>query len=121
MDEHSRLNACQPYLSRAEAALAAVIMLFILPLGRRWHDFRQEIGTENLDAAYHSLLTVTALTHVPLAESRLLPLVTLANPRDKRIRWGATVPNKDGDYYIYTSFPPLASSFRHCRPRRSFC
>ncbi|WP_157697707.1 hypothetical protein [Caballeronia calidae] len=42
---------------------------------------------------------------MPLAESRLLPLVTLANPRDKHTAWGATVPNKYGDY-IYASFPP---------------
>lgn len=39
----------------------------------------------------------------PVRNHYLLPTVTLGQPEDKFISWGATVPTQTGDY-VYTSF-----------------
>jgi len=49
------------------------------------------------------LLTVTALNENHRESHWYLPTISLRN--GKFISWGATVPNKNGDY-IYTSFTP---------------
>jgi len=84
--------------------VAAVLALFVASILIRLNDFRSDIGTENLDAAYHSLLTVKAIAARPISESGLLPIVTLSNPLDRWISWGATLPTAKGDF-VYTSFP----------------
>lgn len=60
----------------------------------------------NSDATYHTLLTVKALIDNPIKIHHFLPIVTLSRPQDKYISWGATLPDKYGNYY-YTSFMPL--------------
>ncbi len=71
--------------------------------------FRQSIHSENsiyqnYDATYHALLTVKALDETPISQHHFLPIVSLGDDADKHIRWGATIPDKYGNYY-YTSFP----------------
>jgi hypothetical protein len=84
----------------------AITLIFAAAVFVRLADFRTVTGTPNLEATYHVLLTIKSLEDVPISESHLLPLVTLGNPMDKFIPWGATIPTKDGDF-VYTSFPPL--------------
>lgn len=59
----------------------------------------------NSDATYHTLLTIKALNNNPIKTSKFLPIITLS-PEDRNIPWGATVPDKNGNYY-YTSFMPI--------------
>lgn len=62
-------------------------------------------GARNLEATYHALLTATALREQPLWQTLGLPIVTLGGPENAGYAWGATVPDRFGQY-IYTSFPP---------------
>lgn len=85
---------------------AIIVALWVVAACVRLPDFRTTTGAENLEASYHVLLTVDALRAQPFSETKLLPIVTLGNPLDKNIPWGATVPDTRGNYF-YTSFPPL--------------
>ena len=67
-----------------------------------WHD---GTGAENLEASYHVVLTMEALDRSPAREHLFLPIVSLGQPQDKHIAWGATVATPAGDQ-IYTSFFP---------------
>ncbi|WP_431276293.1 hypothetical protein ACQ858_08570 [Variovorax ureilyticus] len=89
------------------SGFVAVLLVFIAALVVRSDDFRGERGAENLEASYHTLLTITALHEVPVARSHLLPIVNFGGPKDINIPWGATVRTPNGDF-VYTSFPPLA-------------
>lgn len=60
----------------------------------------------NSDATYHMLLTLKAYDETPLKQHKFLPIVSLGNKDDKNIPWGATIPDKNGNFY-YTSFMPL--------------
>jgi len=60
----------------------------------------------NADATYHVLLTMKAYDETPISVHKFLPIVSLGQPEDKFIPWGATVPDKFGNYY-YTSFSPI--------------
>ena len=64
-----------------------------------------EINYLNSDATWHTLLTVRAYSETPISVHKFLPIVSLGNPEDKNIPWGACVPDKFGNYY-YTSFSP---------------
>jgi hypothetical protein len=59
----------------------------------------------NADATYHVLLTMEAYEETPVSIHKFLPIVSLGNPDDKGIKWGATIPDRYGNYY-YTSFSP---------------
>lgn len=61
----------------------------------------------NSDATYHTLLTIKSLNDNPVKIHHFLPIITLSNNEDKHITWGATIPDKYGNYY-YTSFMPLS-------------
>lgn len=60
----------------------------------------------NSDATYHVLLTFNAYDQTPVSQHKFLPIVSLGEKEDKCIPWGATIPDKEGNYY-YTSFAPL--------------
>jgi hypothetical protein len=64
------------------------------------------VGAENLEATYHVVWTLKALSNSSVSEHFLLPTVTLEPRPGNDISWGATVPTPKGSY-IYTSFPPL--------------
>lgn len=59
----------------------------------------------NSDATWHTLYTVQAYSETPIREHLFLPIVSLGDASDKHISWGATIPDKNGNYY-YTSFSP---------------
>ncbi|MEI0525477.1 hypothetical protein R4K54_06070 [Brachyspira murdochii] len=62
---------------------------------------KEDKNYTNLDATYHTLLTVKAYNEIPIREHKFLPIVTLDGY--KNVRWGATIPDKNGNFY-YTSF-----------------
>nr|WP_217345079.1 hypothetical protein [Noviherbaspirillum sp. L7-7A]MBV0879298.1 hypothetical protein [Noviherbaspirillum sp. L7-7A] len=83
-----------------------ILTAFALSVFIRLPDFKHTTGLQNLEATYHALLTVHALSTQPLSDSKLLPIVTQANKYDKFIPWGAALPMSNGNF-VYTSFPPL--------------
>lgn len=87
------------------AALGLLCALLALSFALRSSLFERTVGAPNLEASYHVLLTVTALSESPARSHWLLPTVTLGAAGDKGIPWGATIPTRTGDY-VYTSFPP---------------
>ena len=64
-----------------------------------------EINYLDSDATWHTLLTMQAYDETPIREHKFLPIVSLGGLDNKGISWGATIPDKDGNYY-YTSFSP---------------
>ncbi|MCE9605548.1 MAG: hypothetical protein K8U03_11705 [Planctomycetia bacterium] len=80
-------------------------LMIFASLKVRERDFRKVVGTPNLEATYHALLTITALEENPAENHLFLPSVSLGNDLDKHISWGLTAPTKTGDY-IYTSYTP---------------
>lgn len=86
-------------------AVLLLVALNIFSYSSRKHDFKYTIGAQNLEATYHTLLTVKALEESPASNHWFLPTVSLGGERDKHIPWGATIPTKTGDY-VYTSFTP---------------
>ena len=66
----------------------------------------QNINFTNADATYHTLLTMQAYDETDASIHHYLPIVTLGKNSDKHIPWGATIPDKYGNYY-YTSFSPF--------------
>jgi hypothetical protein len=90
----------------AGVAILSLMLAYFVSLFFRWPAFTNEIAPENLEASYHVLWTIKAITSSPVASHGLLPTVTLAPFAGNDISWGATVPT-DGGSYIYTSFPPL--------------
>lgn len=83
-----------------------LVLMLISALLLQQKFFNKPTGAQNLEATYHVLLTVTALSESAAAKHFYLPTVSLGDDLDKGIPWGATVPTKTGDY-IYTSFTPL--------------
>lgn len=63
-------------------------------------------GHPNMEATWHSILTIRSLMELPLSETFGLPSVTLPGEANRGVLWGATVPTSQG-VQIYTSFPPL--------------
>lgn len=66
-----------------------------------------EINYLKSDATWHTLLTVKAYSQTPVRIHKFLPIVSLGTVDDKNIPWGATIPDKNGNFY-YTSFSPAA-------------
>ena len=62
-----------------------------------------EIGYRNADATWHAMLTIQSYDETPISDHKFLPIVSLGQPDDKFIPWGATIPDENGNYY-YTSF-----------------
>ncbi|MDF3054773.1 MAG: hypothetical protein K0Q74_680 [Gammaproteobacteria bacterium] len=80
-----------------------MILLLLISFEIKHKDFKQVTGSQNLEATYHTILTIKAFKSSPIENHWYLPTVTLGKNEDKYIPWGATVPTKTGDY-IYTSF-----------------
>jgi hypothetical protein len=87
------------------AGLIVLVLLWSLTVQLRREQFDATVGAQNLEATYHALLTVTALSESPPSHHWLLPTVSLGRPGDKDIPWGGTIPTATGDY-VYTSFQP---------------
>lgn len=60
---------------------------------------------DNIDATYHTLLTMKCYEETPIYVHKFLPIVSLGSEDDKNISWGACVSDEVGNYY-YTSFSP---------------
>ncbi|MFJ2388605.1 hypothetical protein [Pseudomonas koreensis] len=86
--------------------MLALTLLISFSYYLRVNDFNNTVATNNLDATFHTLLTVTALSEAHEKNNYFLPTVTLGAEQDKNIPWGAALPTKTGDY-IYASFPPI--------------
>jgi hypothetical protein len=89
--------------------LAGAVLAGILP-AHLYRSLTDRIGSpvqRNVGTTYHVQMTVLALDGSAVKAHSLLPVVTLGRPQDRRIPWGATVPNHEG-YYFYTSFLPPA-------------
>jgi hypothetical protein len=85
-------------------ALAVYLILFLATVVIRIGHYEQGIIYRNIDASYHTINTVEALSVNSVKSTLLLPTVTYGEPLDKNVPWGATVPDKNGNQ-IYTSFP----------------
>lgn len=85
-------------------AYVLCILIFISSVYLRQPDWNNKIY-HNADATMHVLLTVKAMQDTPLSIHKFIPIVSLGNEADKHISWGATLPDKNGNYY--TSFGPL--------------
>jgi hypothetical protein len=84
-----------------------IVILIVLVIGTiffRYSYHNENKIYQNYDATYHALLTIKALNETSITQHHLLPIVSLGEERDKNIPWGATIPDKYGNYY-YTSFP----------------
>lgn len=67
------------------------------------YPYSNDFNFSNSDATYHVLLTMRAFSETPRSVHHFLPLVSLGSTSDKKVPWGATIPDKNGNYY-YTSF-----------------
>lgn len=89
---------------RLRAGSILVVIALILVGSAAVLKYREgEINYYNSDATWHTLLTIEAYNETPISKHLFLPIVSLGKDGDKGIPWGATVPDKDGNYY-YTSF-----------------
>ena len=111
MINDSSVSSSSQYHSYSSSLLVfifvGILSLFLLSyfLRTTHHDGNRYV-IDNIDASYHVLLTIKALKATPSDVHKFLPIVSLGNPEDKNIPWGATVPDSYGNYY-YTSFSPL--------------
>ena len=64
-----------------------------------------EIDYLDSDATWHTLLTIECYDETPISQHLFLPIVSMGGQDNKWIRWGATIPDTEGNYY-YTSFSP---------------
>jgi hypothetical protein len=90
-------------------ALLAVSAVFI-----KMNKLESIHNIRNIEASYHTLLTVKALNENSISDHFGLPSVTLGGDVNHNISWGATKSTPSGSY-IYTSFYTpaflLATSF----------
>ncbi|HEY9858118.1 MAG TPA: hypothetical protein V6D16_01330, partial [Candidatus Obscuribacterales bacterium] len=96
-------------MKRKKALFVVILIASIAFLGSvflRTSQFSITNDIQNLDASYHVLLTVKALSETSWSVHHGLPIVSLGELSDKYIPWGATVPDSQGNYY-YTSFGSL--------------
>lgn len=84
--------------------ISILIIITLLTIFFRAGINSKRVYYQNYDATYHTLLTIKAYSETPVSQHHFLPIVTLGNKLDKYIWWGATIPDKYGNYY-YTSFP----------------
>lgn len=80
-----------------------VLLMLVVSFFIRAGDFEKVPPAQNMEASYHVILTMNALEESPVKNHWWLPIVSLGNPLDKNIPWGATIPTRTGDY-VYTSF-----------------
>lgn len=99
----NRSHQLEISIPRSVAGYFSLLVVFALSVAIRIPDFRETTGAENIEATYHVLLTAKALQENSIADSKLLPIVTLGAQNDKFIRWGASVPMPNGNL-VYTSF-----------------
>ncbi|HEY9226958.1 MAG TPA: hypothetical protein VIP11_09945, partial [Gemmatimonadaceae bacterium] len=92
-------------VSLLRRAVVAILIGFVFSASIRW-TWRREPLVPNVEASYHVLLTVQALSQTPAAVHHFLPIVTLGRSLDRDVRFGGSVRGPNGIYY-YTSFPPL--------------
>lgn len=88
--------------------LTGALLVIIMWAGSvmiRQQDYASGTGSRNLEASYHTLLTVTALNERPSGSRQWLPIVSLGGTASKSIPLGDTVPTGHGNY-VYTSFTP---------------
>ena len=64
---------------------------------------RSDFYIGNIEATWHVMHTVNSLESSGIADHYLLPTITLGNPLDKGIGWGAAAATSSG-HLIYTSF-----------------
>ncbi len=83
--------------------MAAAIIVVVITAAVKYR--KGEINYYNSDATWHTLLTIEAYNETSISEHVFLPIVSLGEAQDKGIPWGATIPDKSGNYY-YTSFSP---------------
>lgn len=88
---------------------AAIIVVITAAVKYR----KGEINYYNSDATWHTLLTIEAYNETSISEHVFLPIVSLGEAEDKGIPWGATIPDRNGNYY-YTSFSPAGYFYRGC-------
>ena len=69
-----------------------------------------EINYLDSDATWHTLLTMQAYDETPISQHKFLPIVSLGGVDNKGISWGATIPDKEGNFY-YTSFSDKRKEF----------
>lgn len=91
-------------LENTKILLIGLLLITLLTIFFRQSIHNENTIYENYDATYHTLLTIESLKQTPASEHHFLPIVSLGNSTDKNIPWGATIPDKYGNYY-YTSFP----------------
>lgn len=97
----------------------ALVVLLVLTLAVTLSFARYDGGYVNYvnsDATWHTLLTMKAYDETPISVHHFVPIVSLGEATDKNIPWGATVPDKQGNYY-YTSFtaPGFFLPFVFCK------
>lgn len=85
--------------------MVSVIVIFLVVVVSVVKYRSDEVNYLNSDATWHTLLTIEAYDETPISTHLFLPIVSLGNDEDKFIIWGATIPDKEGNYY-YTSFSP---------------
>lgn len=83
-----------------------LVFIFIISTSLKIYKYDEYTNVHNLDASYHTLLTIEALKESSIGTHKFLPIITLGGEENKNIPWGATVNDSNGNYY-YTSFPQL--------------
>lgn len=79
--------------------LCAILFIFLCAVRAP----REDTVYLNSDAPYHVLHTMQCYRETPLQIHKFVPIVTLGAAEDKRIEWGATLPDHEGNFY-YPSF-----------------
>lgn len=83
-----------------------ILIMSLAGISIKYNNLKDGRGIENIQATYHTLLTLNSLSSLPFKESALLPTVNFSGENNKNIPWAAAVKTVDGNY-VYTSFPSL--------------
>lgn len=97
------MNKMRDLLHKKQALYLMVIAFVLVVLVSAMKYRSGEINYYNSDATWHTLLTIKAYDETPVSEHLFLPIVSLGDPDDQYIPWGATMPNDRG-VCLYTSF-----------------
>ena len=82
---------------------ALILLLAVVSIFMKSYKLDTIHNIRNIEASYHTLLTVKALNENSGSDHFFLPSVTLGGDVNHNIGWGATKPTSTGSY-IYTSF-----------------
>jgi hypothetical protein len=93
-----------PFLNSTRSFVTTLLLLLLITVLFRQSIHNDNVIYDNYDATHHVLLTIEALKQTPASQHHFLPIVSLGKSTDKYIPWGATIPDKYGNYY-YISFP----------------